>query len=187
MLETTRLLLRDFQASDFAAVHAYASDPQVTRFTAFGPNSESDTRNFLERASVESHVTPRRTYTLAIIDKRSQTLIGGCGLERADDIGPQYVLGYCLDSAYWNQRFGTEAVRCLLALAFERLDAWRVYAPVFVGNAASARLLTRLGLRLEGTFRQSFFARGAWHDEMIFALLRSEWSRSQIDRDVRAS
>ena len=175
MFDTPRLLLRDFQPSDFAAVHAYASDPQVTRFTAFGPNGEADTRNFLERASAEARVEARQNYTLAIVHKDAQTLIGGCGLERADSLGPQYVLGYCLNSTYWNQGFGTEAVRCLLTLAFERLDAWRVYAPVLAGNVASARLLTRCRFRLEGTFRQSFFARGQWHDEMVFALLRGEW------------
>ncbi|MEU9834978.1 GNAT family N-acetyltransferase [Streptosporangium sandarakinum] len=32
-LTTPRLLLRDFRASDHAAVHAFAGDPEVTRYT----------------------------------------------------------------------------------------------------------------------------------------------------------
>jgi len=38
-LETERLLLRDFVAADVAAVHEYASDPEATRFTTWGPNT----------------------------------------------------------------------------------------------------------------------------------------------------
>ncbi len=46
-LPTSRLVLREFTAEDLAAVHAYGSDPQVTRWTVFGPNTENDTREFL--------------------------------------------------------------------------------------------------------------------------------------------
>jgi hypothetical protein len=47
---TARLRFRPVEANDFAAVHAYAGDPAVTRYTSFGPNSEEDTRGFLARA-----------------------------------------------------------------------------------------------------------------------------------------
>lgn len=44
-IRTTRLTLRDFLPSDFAAVHAYASDPVVTRYMFFGPRTEAETAN----------------------------------------------------------------------------------------------------------------------------------------------
>lgn len=174
-LGTRRLRFRDFAANDFAAVHAYASDPHVTRYTAFGPNSEADTRHFLERAATEAASEPRASYTLAIVEAASELLIGGCGLERVDAFGPQYLLGYCLDSRYWGRGFGTEAVRRVVDFAFADLAAWRVYAHVFVGNDASARLLRTIGFRIEGTHRQCIHARGIWHDAMTFALLAPEW------------
>jgi len=175
MLEATRLYLRDFAPGDVDAVHAYASDPLVTRYTAFGPNTEAETRNFVDRVVVEASTKPRRSHTLAVIHSSSRQLIGGCSLELADSVGPQYVLGYCLHSGYWGQGLGFEAVRRILVFGFSELSAWRIYAPVFLGNEASARLLQRLDFRLEGTHRQSTFARGAWHDEMVFALLKAEW------------
>ena len=178
MFESVRLRFRDFLEGDFDSVHAYASDPLVTRYTSFGPNTESETRDFLGRMVDEASEVPRKNHTFAVIQASSQRLIGGCGLDLANSAGPQYVLGYCFSAAYWGQGLGTEAVRRVLAFGFRELNARRVSAAVFVGNEASARLLRRLGFRLEGTHRQCVFARGAWHDEMIFALLKTEWHES---------
>lgn len=51
MIETDRLMLRDLTPADFAAVHEYASDSLVTRFTSFGRNTPDETRDFLARSS----------------------------------------------------------------------------------------------------------------------------------------
>ena len=174
-MSTARLQFRDFVPNDFDAVHAYASDPQVTQFTSFGPNTEADTREFLGRVAIEAAASPRRNYTLAIVESASGRLIGACGLDRVDAVGPQFVLGYCLDTRYWRRGYASEAVRRLVAFGFADLGAWRICAHVFVGNDASARLLRRLGFRLEGTHRQCVRARGAWHDAMTFAMLAAEW------------
>ena len=56
-----RLTLRDFVAADEAAVHAYASDPVVTRFLVWGPNTVEDThrdvriRRGLDQCQVVHH------------------------------------------------------------------------------------------------------------------------------------
>ena len=53
-LETERLILRPFEETDFEAVHSYASDAENTRFMEWGPNDESDTRNFIAEAIARS-------------------------------------------------------------------------------------------------------------------------------------
>jgi RimJ/RimL family protein N-acetyltransferase len=60
---------------------------------------------------------------------------------------------------------------------FEVLGAHRLFAHVFVGNEASARVLTKLGLRLESEVKQGTFVRGAWHDVRTYAMLRGEYRR----------
>jgi RimJ/RimL family protein N-acetyltransferase len=64
-----------------------------------------------------------------------------------------------------------------LRFGFEALGAHRLFAHVFVGNEASARVLTKLGMRLEAEVRQGTFVRGAWHDVRTYAILRSEFGR----------
>ena len=45
-LQTARLSFRDFTVDDYDSVHAYGSDPEVTRYTAFGPNTPEQTKGF---------------------------------------------------------------------------------------------------------------------------------------------
>src|SRR5258707_14836145 len=80
MLQTERLILREFAQADFNAVHEYASDPLVTRYTSFGPNTVDETRAFLTRTLESATATPRRNYAFAAVERASGDLIGGLGL-----------------------------------------------------------------------------------------------------------
>jgi RimJ/RimL family protein N-acetyltransferase len=179
MLQTSRLILRNLTAADFAPVHAYACNPLVTRYTSFGPNSEDETRAFIAR-SIESNASvPRRSHAFGVIDRGSNTLFGGCGLEACDDTGKHFSFGYVLHQDWWGKGFGKEAAGALVRFAFETLEAHRLWAYVFLENVASARILTSLGFRCEGVALESQYLRGRWHDIKTFARLRSEWLGSE--------
>jgi len=75
-LETRRLRLREFQQDDFAVLHGFASDPQVCRYTDWGPNEPADTTAFLAGAMRESRLDPRHGYTLALVLKGENRLVG---------------------------------------------------------------------------------------------------------------
>jgi RimJ/RimL family protein N-acetyltransferase len=47
-LVTPRLVLREYRQTDFEAVHRFASDPEATTFVTWGPNTEDETRGFIE-------------------------------------------------------------------------------------------------------------------------------------------
>lgn len=75
VVRTERLVLRDFKETDWEAIHAYASDPEVVRYMDWGPNTEEETKNFIQRAIAHQKEQPRRTYTLAIVLKSDSRLI----------------------------------------------------------------------------------------------------------------
>jgi len=79
-IRTTRLCLRDFVISDFDAVHAYASDADVTRFMFYGPRTEDETRHYLDRVIAAQTVTPRTLWELAMVRESDDRLIGACDL-----------------------------------------------------------------------------------------------------------
>lgn len=171
-LLTPRLELRDFRPDDFAAVHAYASDPLVTRFTSFGPNTEEQTRGFLDTMLKEASAHPRSNHNLAVVARESGTLFGGCGLiGRGERV---HELGYVLNRAWWGRGFATEIVGALLAFGFGELSAHRIYARVAPENAPSSRVLTRHGFRLEGHLRKETLVRGEWQDSLLYAILEEE-------------
>lgn len=172
-LLTPRLELRDFRPDDFAAVHAYASDPEVTLYTLFGPNTEEQTRGFLELMAKEAAAEPRQNHNLAVTDRESGALFGGCGLigrgERVHEIG------YVLNRGWWGRGFASEVVRALLGFGFGELAAHRIYARVAPENEASSRVLLKQGFRLEGHLRKECCVRGEWQDSRLYAILEEEF------------
>jgi [ribosomal protein S5]-alanine N-acetyltransferase len=167
-LRTERLLLRRFDPdTDFEAVHAYASDAEVTKYMDWGPNTPEMTRAFLAAAADG----PQHEWEYAIEEVASGVLVGGVGIhlmgaERAD-------IGYCLTRQAWGRGIATEAASVLLRHAFD-IGVHRVQAGCHPENAASIRVLSKLGMRLEGRMRECIRVRGEWQDQLVFAVLRSD-------------
>jgi RimJ/RimL family protein N-acetyltransferase len=67
------------------------------------------------------------------------------------------------------------AASSLLGYLFERRRKHRVTACRGARNAASARVLERLGMRREGHLRESTWAKGEWTDDLLYAVLDREW------------
>ena len=63
----------------------------------------------------------------------------------------------------------------VLRLGFEGLDLHRVCGRLDGRNAASARVLERLGMRREAHLVQNEIVKGEWSDEVVYAMLRHEW------------
>lgn len=177
VLRTSRLLLRDFAPGDVGAAHAYASDPEVTRFTSFGPNTRDQTLAFIESAAVAAQAQPRTDYTLAIQLQESGLLIGGCGLHNPHH--DQWELGYVLARPYWSRGFGTELVQGLAAFGFMKLGAQKIWAPVDAANEASSRVLEKCGFTLEGLLRQDRLRWAEGRDTKVYGLLSSEWKLAE--------
>lgn len=110
-----------------------------------------------------------------MIDRADGRLIGNSGIRVNDPEQREATIGYELDPRVWGHGFATEAAGAILAFGFERLDLHRVWAECVADNAASARVLEKLGLRREAHFRQHRWYRGRWWDTLVFAILAEEW------------
>ena len=174
-LPTLRLTLRDLRDSDLERVHAYASDLEVVRYLDWGPNSVDDTRSFLALAQAAREASPRTAYHLALALRTDDQVIGGGRIEIRDAASGSGDLGYVLDRAHWGDGYATEAGRALLAFGFERLGLHRIWARCDVRNAASARVLEKLGMRREGLLRHDVRRKGEWHDSYLYAILEPDW------------
>ncbi len=84
--------------------------------------------------------------------------------------------GYCFARPAWGQGFATEAARLILDFGFETLGIHRVRAGCDSENAASLRVLEKLGMRREGYFKHDCQIRGVWRDTVAFAILSDEWA-----------
>jgi RimJ/RimL family protein N-acetyltransferase len=78
--------------------------------------------------------------------------------------------------AYSGHGYATEASAELLRLGFERLGFHRVVGRCDARNTASASLMERLGMRREAHFRQNEFIKAEWTDQLVYAILATEWA-----------
>ena len=176
ILQTERLVLRPFRESDYEDVHAYASDPEVTRYTSFGPNSPEETMDFLRRTAESRLQDPRTDYGFAIALRESGRVIGGTGLHHLEHEPRIAELGYVLHRDFWGQGYAAEAARAVIDFGFNHLGLHRIYARYHPENRASARVMEKLGMKFEGVLRESTFIKGAWWDFGQYAILSHEWN-----------
>lgn len=106
-LATPRLLLREFHGTDHAAVHEFASDPEVVRYTDWGPNDPQDTAAFLREVAEYATRTPRSTFALAIVNPAVGTLIGSIQLAKSETAPRQAEIGYVLARPWWGHGYAT--------------------------------------------------------------------------------
>lgn len=162
---TSRLMLRAFSEADFAWLHPIAANPTVTRYTSWGPNTPADTRAFLDEASRSGGGPDELTWAVTLPDG---TGIGSAGLEVVSREHRRASFGYMLDPGSWGQGYATEVATELVAFA-QAQGMHRVEATCHPDNAASARVLEKAGLTLEGRLRDYLRVRGAWRDSLLFA------------------
>ena len=184
-VRTARLNLREFIATDFAAVLAYSSDPRVTRYLFFGPRDEESTTEYLEELLASQREQPRTRFELAVEEIASGKLIGACDLSLIESNVVD--LGYMLSAEQWGKGYATEIALALIDAAFLDLRAQRVISTVDVNNAASIRVLEKIGMRWEAVYRKHRRAKNRWWDCHLFTLPREVWEvarHSDIDRMV---
>jgi ribosomal-protein-alanine N-acetyltransferase len=172
-LRTERLNLREFVGEDFDAVHAYSSDPRVTRYLFFGPRDRDSTADYLEGLLESQRETPRTRFELAVEELASGRLIGACDLSLIERNVVD--LGYMLGAQDWGKGYATEIALALIDAAFFDLRADRVISTVDVNNKASIRVLEKIGMRWEAIFRKHRRAKNRWWDCHLFVLPREVW------------
>lgn len=166
-LTTKRLVLRDFAANDFEAVHAYAADPEVCRHVSWGPNTVEQTRAFLRGMVAASGQDDRSSFTWAVT--AAGAVLGACSVTVSSVEHRRGEMGYALAQAAWGRGYATEAAAVVLDFARTQLGLQRVEATCRPGNVASAGVLRKIGMQQEGLMRSHMLIRGRREDSLLFA------------------
>jgi RimJ/RimL family protein N-acetyltransferase len=156
-LETERLLLRPVRADDLPQIAALMADYDVAKnlSTAPHPYSLKDAEVFYARHSDAS--ARGEAHVFAIFRESDGAFIGKNGLHAKDGV---VEMGYWLGKPYWGHGFATEAARRVLEFGFNDLTLEKIVAGWFMDNAASGRILAKLGFTATEAVERSCLARG---------------------------
>lgn len=164
MIRTRRLVLRPARADDLMALHEIFSDPRAMRYWDRLPHEDiGETGNFLD-AFMTADAAGREEYIIEFGGR----CIGKAGCWKKPE------LGYILHPEFWGQGLATEAIRPILPRAFDKFaDVDALTAEIDPRNAASERVLRKLGFEKVGAAERTFCIGGEWSDSAFFELSRS--------------
>lgn len=169
ILETDRLVLRPFAFDDAPRVQSLAGDRRVAEMTSLIPHPYPDGSAQAWIAMQQVEWTLGRSVTYAVTLRGNGRLIGSVSL-RLFAQGPRAELGFWIGVPYWNHGYCTEAARELVRYGFEELDLQWIHARHFTHNAASGRVMQKLGMSCEGIARNAGCRRGRLLDLVDYVL-----------------
>jgi RimJ/RimL family protein N-acetyltransferase len=146
-IETKRLILRQWQESDFASFAGYYADAGNAKYVGGQKDSEQAWRHF---ALQIGHWKLKGFGYWAVDEKETNNFVGCAGLWKSPG-WPELELGYWLLKEQQGKGYAQEACRRCKEYALEILSASSLVSYIDPTNAASIRLATRLGAAYEGT------------------------------------
>lgn len=162
--------LRAVEESDLERINELVWDPEVSRHLAIAwPEPLAGTRAFWERARAHPDTPTFAIETLAGV------LVGLCGIDHVDARSRSGGLGIWIGEPYWNQGFGTDAVRTLCRFAFDEMNLQRIALSVYATNPRGRRAYEKVGFVQEGVRRRDHFVDGHHVDVIEMAVLDEEF------------
>ena len=172
-LRTENLILRPLREQDIDVIVAYRNDPDVAAL--------QDWDLPVSREWVERHVAAQTGWVDLLQGEPRQI-----GIERDGElIGDLYVrlhehggvaeIGFTLRTEFQGKGFAYEAASAVVADLIDRLGCHRIYAQLSPENVRSAKLLERLGMHVESLAPKSYWSRGAWDDNLVYAMSDVQW------------
>jgi [ribosomal protein S5]-alanine N-acetyltransferase len=144
ILQTPRLLLREFNPEDVAALAQVLSDPETMRYYA-APYDRAGVEQWIERNRKRYRDDGVGLWAMEL--KRTSELIGDCGIILQQVEGERlYEIGYHLRRDHWHQGLATEAAIACRDWAFAHLKTDRLISLIRPENLPSRRVAERNGM-----------------------------------------
>lgn len=180
-IETERLILRPLQLTDENDLLEYQSHPDIVRYIPWPERTREQVREALEKYAPlhKDLIVENGDFLLLAWELKDGVnkgkVIGQSNLSIERKVDQCSEFGYVTHQDFQRQGFAYEASKALLEYAFKNFAIHRIVAMIDTRNPESAKLAEKLGMRLEGTFRESEFFKGDWCDMWEYAILKSEF------------
>jgi diamine N-acetyltransferase len=182
MIYGERIRLRAVEKADLSRFVEWLNDPEVIRgLLLHNPLSQAEEDSWYERMlqrPADEHVM---AIDLRLPADAGQTptwkLIGSLSFDNIDWRVAAAELGIVIgDKSYWNQGYGTEAVRLLVQFGFNTLNLNRIFLHVYETNPRAIRAYEKAGFTTEGRERQAEFRNGSYIDVLRMSILKEEFT-----------
>lgn len=170
---TERLLLRPLREGDIDVIVAYRNDPAVAELQDWDlPVSRERVERHVREQSEWIDIVPGEPRQIGI--DHDGELVGDLYVS-LDEHGGVAEIGFTLRADQQGKGYAYEAASAVVADLVERLGCHRIFGQLSPENARSARLLEKLGMHVESLAPKSYWCRGAWDDNLVYAMSDADW------------
>lgn len=149
IIETDRLLLREFTKADASLIYELNADPAVTEFTGDPVKDLSHAEQVLTQVILPQYALYRHGRWAVHVKTPGMPLesgfIGWCGLKARPE-RKEIDLGYRFMRSAWGKGYATEAALACLRYGFEKLGLPRIVGRAMPQNIASWKVLEKCGM-----------------------------------------
>lgn len=175
-INTPRLLIRRMKLDDIPFLYSYRSNPLVSEFQNWAPTNIEETREFIIPILAKDRPSKGDWFQVGLYLQSTDEMVGDIGIHLLENSPNQAELGISLCPTHQKHGYAQEALRGVFDYLFVDLCIRRIIGSVDPRNAPSISLLERIGMRKEAHFIQSYWSKGEWTDDVIFAMLNTEWN-----------
>ncbi len=188
MIFGERIRFRGIEKEDLATFIKWVNDPEVLRGTGiYLPLAMADEQDWFETMrkkpmdehslAIEVSLPGEQTREIVADEgEGSWKLIGSCSFFNLNHRNRSSEFGIMIgEKSFWNQGYGTEAVRLLCRHGFNTLNLNRIYLRVFETNPGAVRAYEKAGFTHEGRQRQAEFREGKYVDVFVMSILKDEF------------
>ena len=176
-LEGKRIYLRPIDLKDMERFFRWFNDPELRRYLLLPfPTTRMAEKEFIDRMT-----KLKDGVVLSIVVRKGDRLIGNVSLFKLNTVHRSAELGIAIaDLSMTSKGHGTEAMAMMLDYAFRTLNLHRVELVAHDFNERARKAYRKLGFVEEGRKRQCYFCDGEYHDEIMMAILKDEWTSRRV-------
>lgn len=174
--------LRPFTEADIECMGPILADPELIKLTGSANTTEEIKKAVpaLDERTLEWYRT-REEQTdrldLAIIDLSNDQCVGEAVLNAWSPADRSCNYRILIGPEGRGRGFGSEATSLVIDYAFENTNLNRISLDVLAFNPRARRAYEKAGFGYEGTSREAFRFDGEYIDDVLMAILRSDWKR----------
>lgn len=177
-METERLILRDYCATDFEGYYRLKTDPKTMYYLQDIQLSDREAGYAEFQMVLEDMRQPdRRLYFIHAEGKDTREQVGSVGYTVTDftPVGKLVHAGYFIYPRFWGMGYTTEALKRIVEFAFSENDVYRISTGCLAENAASERVMEKCGFTKEAERVDCQWHDGKMKTRVEYRLLRREW------------
>jgi ribosomal-protein-alanine N-acetyltransferase len=175
-IETDRLTLKRLEPTNAQSVFDHWLSDERVSDSRISPAHKTVSETIERVAKIVSEYDSKEFSYWGIELKANGELIGEIDLYNFDNVTENCEVSYSIGYRWWNQGYGTEALRAVVEFAFRYMNIHKISAAHNIDNPASGKVMIKAGMEQEGMIRHMIRnAKSQYKDCAVYGILQEDY------------